>query len=210
MTTEMESNLMANSIPMQQLISAHTELQKHITTLGSNAELINSHCYLIDDYTKTGKENIEKECDGIRKAIEIRKNKLIKELCKMQQLKTTNAQNIFLSVAEDLKLCESINFEIENLIKRQIHPPPTQEYINQLCCKIDEVCSKQTYDNSNDATSQQTAAIKSNFYRTSKLLKMIKKFGVFVKNNSSLNKKMNEDVSPKSEDKENINVQNNA
>eukprot|EP01083_Nonionella_stella_P203724 743145_1 len=121
----------------QQLISIHQQLQQYIQQLSSNAELVNTHCYLIDEFTENCKENIERACLSVTSAIDSRKKNLLNHLYTIQKSKTSTARDIFISISKELKLCQSIKLEIEH--RMACETQPSQAYVSQLYSKINEM-----------------------------------------------------------------------
>jgi len=148
----------------EDLYAAQRLLREHIAELTANGELVNVHCYAIDNLTKISEQNIEAECDKLIKAVREAKNRLLRDFRESSKVQLSVARRSYISISNEKRLCTDLNNEITTVIRDEEKEEVQGDRIKKLCQQIKETCTKRTEYQQNNNLGPNAGEIKQKLF----------------------------------------------
>ena len=149
----------------EDLLAAQRLLGDHIAELSHNSELVNVHCFAIDNLSKISERNIEAECDKLIEEVCRAKKELLSEFRASAKSQLSVARKNYISIAAEKRLCEDLNGEIGAVIRNEDEKEDVQgDRIKKLCQQIKETCTKRTQLQQTNNSGPTAAEIKQKLF----------------------------------------------
>lgn len=174
---------MASSISGRgNLVREQRVLKEHISELSTNMELINAHCFAVDNLTAQCERTVDEQFDKMIDKIEQTRKQSKRQLHASSKAQLKMARHSFINMLNERRLCEDLNTEIEKVmtIEDRRDESPHTERIKKLCKEIKRTCSKRA---SYDMTKVNGPNIKRKLIDLTKsnLNQMIKSFSIAIR-----------------------------